>query len=402
MPALNSQTHYGGVAKWLHWLTVILMLMLFPSGYVAHGLPFETAEQLADKAGLFQIHKTLGITVFFLAVLRILWALTQEKPRPLHPDRKLETFAAEIAHWVLYGSIILVPLTGWIHHAATEGFAPILWPFGQSLPFVPKSEGVAVLFSTLHFFLMLLLGVTILAHVGGALKHLVIDRGKTLQRMLPGRPDIADPAENSPSRLPLLVAIMAFAVVGGYAVIEAQGRSAGRTTEAETTPIAALESGNWKVTEGSLTITITQFGRAVTGEFAEWHANINFDETVDTGHAGNVEVEIVIASLTLGSVTDQALGTDYFDAPQFPTATFNADIISDPESQEAQGMLEIRGVEQPIRFPFDLEIDGDTARMGGTLRLQRLDFGIGANMPDESTLGFAVDVLVELDAKRAE
>ena len=48
----------------------------------------------------------------------------------LHPDRKTETLLAEIVHWLLYGSLILVPLSGWIHHAATEGFAPIWCTYG--------------------------------------------------------------------------------------------------------------------------------------------------------------------------------------------------------------------------------------------------------------------------------
>ncbi len=402
MPTTNTPTHYGSVTKTLHWLTVILMLMLFPSGYVAHGMPFETPEQLTDKAWLFQIHKTLGITVFFLAVLRILWALTQKKPRALHPERRMETFAAETAHWVLYVCIILVPLTGWIHHAATEGFAPILWPLGQSLPFVPKSESVAALFSTLHFYLMLLLGLTILAHVAGALKHLVIDRDKTLQRMLPGQPVVGDLSDHKTSQLPMIVGLVAVIAFGGYATLQQVNHGAEHRQSQQTVAERAPAGGNWQVVDGTLLITVSQFGSAVSGEFATWQAEINFDDTIDTGPAGSVTVDIDVTSLSLGSVTEQALGTDYFNTAEFPTAQFRADITSAPETYEAVGTLNLRGVEQPVSLPFELTIEGNTAHVAGTLTLERLDFGIGANMPDESTLGFGVDVRVDLEAKRAE
>ena len=58
----------------------------------------------------------------------------------MNADQKLERFAAETVHWVLYGALVIVPLSGWISHAAAAGFAPIWWPFGQGLPLVPKAR----------------------------------------------------------------------------------------------------------------------------------------------------------------------------------------------------------------------------------------------------------------------
>ena len=139
MPATNTTARYGSVAKTFHWLTALGILAVIPLGIIANDLPYDTAEQLADKAWLFSLHKTVGVTLFFVALARILWALSQPKPAPLHPDRGVETLLAEIVHWLLYGSLVLVPLSGWVHHAATEGFAPIWWPFGQNLPLVPES-----------------------------------------------------------------------------------------------------------------------------------------------------------------------------------------------------------------------------------------------------------------------
>ncbi len=183
MSLSNTTSRYGSVTRAFHWLTALLVMTLIPVAMIAYDLPHDTSEQLARKAWLFSLHKTLGITVFFVALLRIGWALLQPKPGPLHPERRAETFVAETAHWLLYGSLVLAPLSGWIHHAATTGFAPIWWPLGQSLPLVPKSESVAALFGGFHWVFGKVMTVTILLHIAGALKHHFIDKDATLRRM---------------------------------------------------------------------------------------------------------------------------------------------------------------------------------------------------------------------------
>jgi hypothetical protein len=82
--------------------------------------------------------------------------------------------------------MLIVPLSGWVHHAATTGFAPIWWPFGQSLPFVPVDATVAATAGAMHWLFTKILAASILLHVAGALKHHLIDRDATLRRMLPG------------------------------------------------------------------------------------------------------------------------------------------------------------------------------------------------------------------------
>ena len=112
-------------------------------------------------------------------------------------------------------------------------------------------------------------------------------------------------------------------------------------------------------------------------------------------------MQIAIPSLTLGSVTKQALGKDYFDAEDFPTATFQADILSAADGYVAEGTLSMKGAEVPVSLPFQLRIDGDTARMQGRTTLDRRNYAIGDNMGDPGQLSFEVDVIVELTATRA-
>ncbi|MGA9253252.1 MAG: cytochrome b/b6 domain-containing protein [Roseobacter sp.] len=395
MAIANSEKHYGAVAKSLHWTTALLVLTLIPLGIYANGLPYDTSEALAQKAWLFSLHKTLGVTVFFVALARILWAITQTKPAGLHPERKLETFAATTVHWLLYGSLLLVPLSGWIHHASTAGFAPIWWPFGQDLPMVPKSESLAATTAGLHIVFERVLAVSILLHLAGALKHHFIDKDATLRRMLPGAPQILAQKPAEKTALPLVAAIVVWAcalfVGAGLGVYQKHDSSV---------QAAALEAvqSDWVVQDGSLQITVTQLGSPVTGSFADWTAAISFDETRDSGTVGSVEVVVSIGSLTLGSVTSQALGADFFNADEFPTATYTADILRDADGYRADGTLTIKETTQPLVLPFTLDVSDGAARMSGQTDLDRRDYAVGLSQKDAASLGFSVDITVELTA----
>jgi len=404
MSLTNTADRFGSVSKTFHWLTALLILTLMPLGLVANRMAYQLRsadgpadELLAQTAWLFSLHKTLGVAVFFVALLRITWALSQPKPGLLHPDRKMESLAAETVHWLLYGSLVLVPLSGWIHHAAASGFAPIWWPLGQNLPLVPKSEAVAATFGGAHWVLTKVLALSLLLHVAGALKHHVVDKDATLPRMWFGAGPMPQTTGTHKHALPIMAALAfwALALSGGAAI----GVYASHGDHAKGEALADVQS-DWQVQDGSLSITVTQLGSEVTGSFADWTAAISFDETVDNGVAGTVDVTIAIGSLTLGSVTNQAMGPDYFNSTDFPTAQFVADIVPVVDGYEAQGTLTIKGQSAPVTLPFGLSVNADSAEMRGSLTLNRLDFGVGTNMTDEASLKFAVDVDVELSATR--
>lgn len=135
-------------------------------------------------------------------------------------------------------------------------------------------------------------------------------------------------------------------------------------------------------------------GAGVEGSFANWTADIQFDETPTNGSHGKVAVTIDTTSLTLGSVTDPAKAADFFDVAVHPTASFTADILPDAAGYVAKGTLTLRGVTKDVAFPFTLEIAGDTATMSGTATLDRRDYAMGATYKDEATIGFTTTVSV--------
>ena len=397
MSATHTTTTYGTVTKTFHWLTALLILTIVPLGAIANRLPYDTNEQLAFKAQLFSFHKTLGVIVFAVALARILWALTQTKPAGLHPDRKAETFLADLVHWLLYISLVAVPLTGWIHHAATSGFAPIWLPISQNLPLVPKDEGVAKLFAGLHWAWSKIMVASILLHVAGALKHQFVDKDATLKRMWFGKSEASTAQPHKGTRTAPLAAVAV------YIVVTAIGAAAGLYTAKSTASQVELAqvSSDWTVTEGEIALTITQLGSPVTGRFADWTAAIAFDETA-SGVLGDVETTIAIGSLSLGSVTSQALGADFFNATGFPTATFTAQITADGDAYLADGTLTIKDISMPVSLPFTLTLDSDVAQMAGQVTIDRRTFAVGDSMGDETNLAFAVDIAINLTATRGE
>ncbi|MEO1138596.1 MAG: cytochrome b/b6 domain-containing protein [Pseudomonadota bacterium] len=426
MPLTNAPDRYGGIAKTFHWLTALLILTVIPLGIIANDIAYAikdpkvatTEADLARAAWLFSLHKTIGVTIFFVALARILWAFNQTKPGLLNGDKPLEAWAAETVHWLLYGSLVAVPLTGWIHHAATTGFAPIWWPFGQSLPFVPKDEGIAHLFGTLHYILQWVLIGSVTAHILGALKHHVVDGDNTLRRMLPGATS-ALPSTDQPGHgraFATALIVWAAAMGGGSAagwfghddtdVVPVVQRTDDGTTQDTTqtqtddAPTAADLSDNaWLVSDGTLGLSVKQLGSDVAGTFSEWNADIEYDETPDAnGKHGSVTVTVTIASLTLGSVTDQAKGADYLDATGHPKATFQADILSGEAGHVADGTLTIKGQSAPVQLPFDLTIEGDTATASGSMTVDRRTFGVGAQ--DEGSVGASVSITFDLQASK--
>ncbi|MFZ5964686.1 cytochrome b/b6 domain-containing protein [Thalassococcus sp. BH17M4-6] len=399
MRLTNTPTRYGSVTKTFHWLTVLGIAAAIPLGILANDAPYDTSAELANKAWLFSLHKTVGVTIFFVALLRILWALTQPKPAPLHPDRRAESWLAETVHWLLYGSLVLVPLTGWMHHAATTGFAPIWWPFGQSLPFVPKSTAWADTTAALHIIFERVLIVSIVLHVAGALKHHFVDRDATLRRMWFGGTEAGAAGRGHAKLLPLAAALVIWGAAVGI------GNALGVFQhEASAAQVAALQEvdSDWQVQDGTLAITVQQMGSGVTGSFADWTADITFDQQDAPGKTGEVSVTVAIGSLTLGSVTKQAMGADFFNADQFPTARFDADINKVADGYEADGTLTVKDQTVPVVLPFQLTLEGDSAEMQGRLTLDRRDFAIGENMNDESQLGYEVAVEVELTATKGD
>lgn len=194
-PASPSGRHgYGRTARALHWLSALAILAAIGLGLTMTRLPATDEAEVARVFRAYSFHKTIGLGVLGLTLVRIAWTLRHPGPGPLHPGRRVETWLARLVHLTLLGTLVVLPVSGLLHHSAAPGFAPILWPFGQALPLVPADERLALIFASVHRFAGWLLFAALALHVLGAAKHQVIDRDATLRRMVTGVGPAVPPA----------------------------------------------------------------------------------------------------------------------------------------------------------------------------------------------------------------
>lgn len=399
---VNTRQTYGLIAQLLHWLTAVLILCLLVLGVYMHDLPIDTPEQIDQKIWFYSLHKTLGVLAFATAIIRVSWVVTQVHPKPLNGERRFESLLAATIHWVLYGSIIFMPLTGWLHHAALEGFAPIWWPFSQDLPFVPKDPALAAVLGLAHKVNAFLLMGSLALHIAGALKHVVVDQDQTLARMLPWRRvELADEwVEADHKSQPRLIAGSVFAllflcVIGSQMSFDEQSGSTGEAS--------VSTSSGWMVDpeKSSLDIEVIQNNKPVKGSFSIWQADIVFDP--NAVEEASVEVRVETASLTLGGVTKDALSGNFLNVLEYPQAIFISNRFSKLGERQfqAEGELSIAGITRPLILPFELKIENNRAFMEATVELQRLDYELGRKgYTTDGIIGFSVKVMVVLEASR--
>jgi len=172
---------YTRTAMSLHWLMFIGLAATLGLGFYMHDLPLSP-----NKLQLYSWHKWAGITLFLLALLRIVWRLTHRPPElpQLMPD--LLKKAAHAMHWLLYLLMLAIPLSGWLMSSA-KGFTTV-WFGVLPLPdLVGKDAALGSQLQTLHMSLNFALLALVAGHVGAALKHHFIDRDGVLASMLPGK-----------------------------------------------------------------------------------------------------------------------------------------------------------------------------------------------------------------------
>lgn len=176
-------TRYSKVAITLHWLIALMIIGQLASGKIMMAMAGSPL-----KFELFQLHKSFGIIILLLSLLRLVWRLTHKAP-PL-PDTmpKHEKLAAKISHIGFYGLMIGIPLSGWAMVSAapiqitTKIFKVVKWP---DLPLIERSEGLEKIFSETHEIMGILIAVLLVVHIGAALKHHFKDKDDVMTRMVP-------------------------------------------------------------------------------------------------------------------------------------------------------------------------------------------------------------------------
>ena len=176
---MNHSDRYVAPARWLHWITAGLILVVLVCGIWMKN--FEPADE-ALKFQLYTIHESSGVLVFFLVLARIVvrW---RNKPPPLPTGTaRLIVVVAGLNHAALYVLMVVQPVIGFLGTNAW-GF-PLTWFWLVTLPSpIGKNVALAPLFSTLHWFGAMAMLTLLAAHIGGVIYHTFIRRDGLLRRM---------------------------------------------------------------------------------------------------------------------------------------------------------------------------------------------------------------------------
>ena len=177
----NTGERWGSVAITLHWLVALLVLLV----QVPVGLLMIRVDPGTLQNTLYTTHKTVGLLIFVLAVVRLGWRFVNPVPElPLTTPGWQERIA-HFTHLLLYGLIFVLPLSGYLYTAFGGYPVPLLFfDLGQ---LVPKLQPQAELWLAIHQWSQVLLYVVVALHVGGALHHHLIHRDEVLRRMLTSR-----------------------------------------------------------------------------------------------------------------------------------------------------------------------------------------------------------------------
>ncbi|MFA5959170.1 MAG: cytochrome b [Tatlockia sp.] len=162
----------------LHWLIAVIVMIMLSGSYFLDDLP----EQYIGTA--FLIHKSVGITVFFLMGLRVLWLWMYGKPKL---PQTMSMWQKALAHTVQYAMVIglfLMPLCGWIMSVAANKIPSYFGLFSLPLPWIEPSKALASFMKESHNTIAWILIVLIIVHIIGALKHHYIDKDTIFRRMV--------------------------------------------------------------------------------------------------------------------------------------------------------------------------------------------------------------------------
>lgn len=378
---------YTHVAILIHWLTAIAIIGLLAAGKFMADLD----ETNPLRFSLTQSHKTFGILVLGLSVLRLVWRLTHKAPpHPVHAP-EWEKLAASASHLFFYALIFIMPLSGWAMVSVSPLNIDTLLFNKINVPHLPLVEWLGLADAAaqqiwehrlhkVHESASTVLIVLLLVHMGAALKHHFIDKDDVLNRMTP--------RWREQGFLALVAALVLVVGASVFALNRGSASAAGpMVAQSSQVSLRAMVSGDdVEIKFGSVNIT----------------ANLDLDDldnsrlksTVDTSTAtssDNLQVE--------GSLPD----ADWFDVANYPQATFVADSFTAGQglnTLDVTGQLTVKNSTVPISFVLSIEPATDTqaSKASTQFEVDRFDLELGLDsQADETWVGRSVIVFVEFE-----
>ncbi|MCR9277215.1 MAG: cytochrome b/b6 domain-containing protein [Pseudomonadaceae bacterium] len=409
MQYVKQDAGYSSLAQILHWLIAAMIVVQYVLAELAEGA--DDAGRVVAQLALLANHKSVGMTVLLLAIIRLAWRAGHPPP-PLPAAMPLwQKRISGLTHALIYALLFSIPLSGWLMSSASA--YSVSWFNLFAFPdLIAPSENLAEVFTEIHHLAAEGLFVLVVLHAAAALKHHFFDKDTVLKRMI----SIASLATFAAA----LVIAGATLIPGVAGNVPSEGitQDAGaQLTEAasESPPVdnaSRLDTTDaasaWVIDYDKSQIAFTgdQAGAPFTGRFERWQAAIHFDLDDPDAASASVSVELASVNSQDSDRDDTARGSDWFDVDNTPSATFttkNIEAIPSSGSDRqyrAHGALTIGQATADITLDFTTQQQADGVTLSGDTTLLRTSmFNLGrGDWADTDWVGDAIVVAVTVVA----
>jgi cytochrome b561/polyisoprenoid-binding protein YceI len=408
---LFSQRRYSSVAIVLHWLLAFAVVCQLALGFT---MP-------KDESGFaaYQLHKSIGITILLLTLVRLAWRVFR-RPPPL-VEGGFGGILAKAVHWGFYAVLILGPLTGWLVVSTATVRVPTILFGVVPWSHLPVSAAMHEVSEEAHEWLGWIAVGLLALHVAGAVRHHVILRDRLLERMAPAGSGawaitlagavalaggatlmLVGRAAQTAQRPALAAAAPVQPAPASEAPDEAIEPEPAATEQAEAEPAAPP---TWAIAPGGrLGFSIANGGDQLIGSFSRWSGRITFDP--ERPETADLRIDVDLASASLGDATmDGMLAEDeFFAVSAHPSASWRSTSVrrTGPNRYSARGTLSLKGVSRPQALTFTLSGTGLRRSVSGSATVDRAAFDIGtgssgASLGARVSLDFAFDAVGSRD-----
>ncbi|MFT5611911.1 MAG: cytochrome b561/polyisoprenoid-binding protein YceI [Arenicella sp.] len=385
---------YSQISQLLHWSMAGLIIGQFILAKLAERA--ELNDAVVQQLGLLANHKSIGMTILMLAMMRLLWRLLNPPPALPKSMPVWQLSASAWTHRLMYVLLFFIPVSGWLMSSATA--YSVSWFNLFAFPdLVAADKGLAGILREAHEISTKLLFIIVVFHVLAAFKHHYIDKDEILLRMA-----------NKTNWLIFFSSAVLVAVLLGQPVSKAKQATSvqlastptiDNSEQARSSKVSGLIAWDIDYQNSHIKFRGDQAGAPFEGRWQTWQAEIKFDaeHLQDSFIDVTIEVKSVFSD---DQERDQTIvDSDFFDVANHAQVRFLAQefVVNQEGLYETQGQLTMKGLTKAAKFVFTIEVvDGQQVLIGES-KLDRLVWNIGmGDWADTTWVGQEVDVKVRV------
>jgi len=361
----------------------------------------ENAEQTDStlrQLALLANHKSVGITILALVVIRLLWR-RRAPPPPLPPTMdQWQVLASRISHWTLYGLLLLLPVSGWLMSSASA--YSVSWFNLLQLPdLVAPNDALEETLERIHETLAVTLLIVAGIHVLAAVKHAVIDKDGVLSGM-------SSTLSITLGTLILGAGIWTLGTAGSGSPGAAQpvlttGGNLSGDVSIEAAGSSRLPEWQIDYADSYIRFTGDQAGASFDGEWQDWSASMRFDAEKLDDSVFDVTIRTVAVETGDDDRDSTIVGSEWFDTANYPEAHYRTSSFTALADVgfTAEGQLLVKGSAADVALEFTVRREGERLVLMGFARVERLALGLGTGEWEDTTwVGNDVTVSVRVAA----